>query len=57
MTNCERCGKEFEKGGIPRFVICETEPCDFYCSGYSACEIDLCSDCADELEKFMDMKI
>ena len=53
MANCERCGKEFGKSGVPRFVVCETEASALYCSGYAMYEIDLCPNCTDELEKFM----
>lgn len=57
MANCERCDKEFEKRGIPKFVVCETETCDLYCSGHALYEVDLCPDCMVELEKFMNKKM
>ena len=56
MPNCERCGKEFGKSGVPRFVVCETEVSALYCSGYATYEIDLCPDCIVELEKFMEVR-
>ena len=55
MANCERCGKEIEgRGGTPRFVVCETEPSGLCCSGYAIFEVELCSKCLEELEKFME---
>lgn len=57
VSNCERCGKEFEKRGVPLFVISETEPCALYCSGYATYEVDLCLECSEELKKFMNMEV
>lgn len=57
MPNCERCGKEFERRrDIPKFVVCETELCALYCSGYATYEMDLCPDCEIALEKFMEVR-
>lgn len=55
MSNCERCGKEFEHARkIPKFVVCEAYQCGLACSGYLTEELVLCPECLGELEKFME---